>query len=92
MSLIECGPVNTEFLRNLKKTEVGDESVEVDAHTRRLYELYLQHCEKMFQNAAQDTDDIIQVRSGDTVQVETIIHHDADTSEKLCYNCVITGL
>ncbi|KAF4093025.1 hypothetical protein AMELA_G00027520 [Ameiurus melas] len=61
VSLIECGPVNTDFLRNLKKTEVTDESVEVDAHTRHLYEMYLQHCEKMFQNAAQDTDDIIQV-------------------------------
>ncbi|GAA6065763.1 estradiol 17-beta-dehydrogenase 1 [Tachysurus ichikawai] len=61
VSLIECGPVNTDFLRNLKKTEVSDESVEVDAHTRRLYEMYLQHCEMMFQNAAQDTDDIIQV-------------------------------
>nr|AIZ03371.1 17beta-hydroxysteroid dehydrogenase 1 [Clarias batrachus] len=61
VSLIECGPVNTDFLRNLKKTDLSDECVEVDAHTAHLYEKYLQHCEKMFQNAAQDTEDIIQV-------------------------------
>ncbi|XP_036446364.1 estradiol 17-beta-dehydrogenase 1 [Colossoma macropomum] len=61
VSLIECGPVNTNFLRNLTKTELSDESVEVDTDTRRLYEMYLQHCQKMFQNAAQDTDDIVQV-------------------------------
>ncbi|XP_062841086.1 estradiol 17-beta-dehydrogenase 1 [Trichomycterus rosablanca] len=61
VSLVECGPVNTDFLNNLKKTEVSDDSVEVDELTRRLYEMYLQHCEMMFQNAAQDTDDIIQV-------------------------------
>lgn len=67
MSLIECGPVNTDFLRNLKKS---DESVEVDAHTRHLYELYLQHCEQMFQNAAQDTDDIIQVSLCDIIQID----------------------
>lgn len=67
MSLIECGPVNTDFLRNLKKTEVSDESVEVDAHTRHLYEMYLQHCENIFQNIGQDTDDIIQVSPGNTI-------------------------
>ncbi|KAI4896053.1 hypothetical protein NFI96_028045 [Prochilodus magdalenae] len=63
VSLIECGPVNTNFLRNLTKTEPSDEAVEVDADTRSLYEMYLQHCQKMFQNAAQDTDDIVQPRS-----------------------------
>ncbi|XP_051571722.1 estradiol 17-beta-dehydrogenase 1 [Myxocyprinus asiaticus] len=61
MSLIECGPVNTDFLVNLKRTEPSDEALPVDAHTRNLYEQYLQHCESVFQNAAQDTDDIIQV-------------------------------
>ncbi|KAL7860670.1 hypothetical protein AOLI_G00170190 [Acnodon oligacanthus] len=61
VSLIECGPVNTNFLRNLTKTELSDVSVEVDADTRSLYEMYLHHCQKMFQNAAQDTDDIVQV-------------------------------
>ncbi|XP_072549994.1 17-beta-hydroxysteroid dehydrogenase type 1 [Salminus brasiliensis] len=61
VSLIECGPVNTDFLKNLMKTESTDDSVEVDAETRSLYEMYLQHCHEMFQNAAQDTEDIVQV-------------------------------
>nr|AAP74564.1 17-beta hydroxysteroid dehydrogenase [Danio rerio] len=63
ISLIECGPVNTDFLMNLKRTETGDKEleVEVDAHTRSLYDQYLQHCQSVFQNAAQDTEDIIQV-------------------------------
>ncbi|XP_030649812.1 17-beta-hydroxysteroid dehydrogenase type 1 [Chanos chanos] len=62
VSLIECGPVNTDFLMNLQKTELGDEALQkVDAHTRDLYETYLRHCESVFQNMAQDTDDIIQV-------------------------------
>lgn len=53
--------MNTDFINNLKKTEVSDDSVEVDEHTRRLYETYLQHCDMMFQNAGQDTDDVVQV-------------------------------
>lgn len=61
MSLIECGPVNTDFMMNLKRTEPSDKALEVDAHTRSLYDQYLQHCQSVFQNAAQDTDDIIQV-------------------------------
>ncbi|XP_016344065.1 estradiol 17-beta-dehydrogenase 1 [Sinocyclocheilus anshuiensis] len=61
VSLIECGPVNTDFLMNLKRTEPSEEALEVDAHTRSLYDQYLQHCQSVFQNAAQDTDDIIQV-------------------------------
>ncbi|RXN12841.1 estradiol 17-beta-dehydrogenase 1 [Labeo rohita] len=61
VSLIECGPVNTDFLMNLKRTEPSDEVLEVDGYTRSLYDQYLQHCQSVFQNAAQDTDDIIQV-------------------------------
>ncbi|XP_042576382.1 estradiol 17-beta-dehydrogenase 1 isoform X1 [Cyprinus carpio] len=61
VSLIECGPVNTDFLMNLKRTEPSEEALEVDAHTRSLYDQYLQHCQAVFQNAAQDTEDIIQV-------------------------------
>lgn len=64
MSLIECGPVNTDFLVNLQKTELGDTSLQqVDTHTQRLYEKYLQHCRSVFQNAAQDTEDIVKVCS-----------------------------
>ncbi|KAM9784937.1 estradiol 17-beta-dehydrogenase 1 isoform X1 [Syngnathus typhle] len=62
VSLIECGPVNTDFLVNLKKAELGDPSLQhVDARTLDLYERYLQHCSYVFQNAAQDTEDIVKV-------------------------------
>ncbi|KAM4598468.1 17-beta-hydroxysteroid dehydrogenase type 1 [Polymixia lowei] len=62
VSLIECGPVNTDFLDNLQKAELGDASLEhLDAHTLSLYEKYLQHCVTVFQNAAQDTEDIVKV-------------------------------
>ncbi|XP_024120087.1 estradiol 17-beta-dehydrogenase 1 isoform X1 [Oryzias melastigma] len=62
MSLIECGPVNTDFLVNLQKAELEDLSVQqVDAKTFSLYEKYLQHCNSVFQNAAQDTEDIVKI-------------------------------
>ncbi len=47
---------------NLKRTEPSDEALEVDARTRSLYDQYLKHCQSVFQNAAQDTEDIIQVQ------------------------------
>ncbi|KAF7199140.1 17-beta-hydroxysteroid dehydrogenase type 1 [Nothobranchius furzeri] len=62
VSLIECGPVNTDFLVNLQKAELGDPSLQqVDTQTLSLYEKYLQHCSSVFQNAAQDTEDIVKV-------------------------------
>ncbi|XP_068606590.1 17-beta-hydroxysteroid dehydrogenase type 1 [Brachionichthys hirsutus] len=62
VSLIECGPVNTDFLVNLQQAEVGDASLrQVDAQTLGLYEKYLQHCGSIFQNAAQDTEDVVKV-------------------------------
>ncbi|XP_062264587.1 estradiol 17-beta-dehydrogenase 1 [Platichthys flesus] len=62
VSLIECGPVNTDFLVNLQKAELGDASLQlIDTHTLGLYEKYLQHCDSVFQNAAQDTEDIVKV-------------------------------
>ncbi|CAG5898021.1 unnamed protein product [Menidia menidia] len=62
VSLIECGPVNTSFMVNLQKAEVGDPSLkDVDAQTLSLYEKYLQHCSSVFQTAAQDTEDIVKV-------------------------------
>ncbi|CAL8273258.1 unnamed protein product [Lota lota] len=65
MSLIECGPVNTDFLDNQQKAELGDASLQqVDASTLGLYEQYLHHCTAMFQNAAQDTEDIVKVFLG----------------------------
>lgn len=64
MSLIECGPVNTNFLVNLEKAELGDAPLRlVDPLTVNLYEKYLQHCSFVFQNAAQDTEDIVKVKS-----------------------------
>lgn len=65
VSLIECGPVNSDFLVNLQKAELGDESLQqVDGQTLSLYEKYLQHCSMVFQNAAQDTEDIVKVCKG----------------------------
>ncbi|XP_034076147.1 estradiol 17-beta-dehydrogenase 1 [Gymnodraco acuticeps] len=62
VSLVECGPVNTDFLVNLQKAELGDTSLQqVDDLTLNLYEKYLQHCGSVFQNAAQDTEDIVKV-------------------------------
>ena len=62
MSLIECGPVNTDFLVNLQKVELRDMSLqEVDTHTLSLYEKYLKHFGCIFENAAQDTEDIVKV-------------------------------
>ncbi|XP_024920538.1 17-beta-hydroxysteroid dehydrogenase type 1 [Cynoglossus semilaevis] len=62
VSLIECGPVNTNFLVNLEKAELGDAPLRlVDPLTVNLYEKYLQHCSFVFQNAAQDTEDIVKV-------------------------------
>lgn len=64
LSLIECGPVNSDFLINLQKAELGDSSLQqVDGRTLSLYEKYLQHCSTVFQNAAQDTEDIVEVCS-----------------------------
>ncbi|XP_056262466.1 estradiol 17-beta-dehydrogenase 1 [Pseudoliparis swirei] len=62
VTLIECGPVNTDFLVNLQRAELGDASLQqVDALTLSLYEKYLRHCGDVFQNAAQDTEDIVKV-------------------------------
>ena len=67
MSLIECGPVNTDFLDNQKKAELGDASLErVDPTTLGLYGQYLHHCTAVFQNAAQDTEDIVKVGPGNS--------------------------
>ncbi|XP_036408836.1 estradiol 17-beta-dehydrogenase 1 [Megalops cyprinoides] len=62
VSLIECGPVNTHFLSNLKKTEPAELSLlQLDPRTRSLFDTYLQHCATIFQTVAQDPEDIMQV-------------------------------
>ncbi|KAJ8377240.1 hypothetical protein AAFF_G00264680 [Aldrovandia affinis] len=61
ISLIECGPVNTHFLSN-QRAEPGESQVgQVDPLTCGLYATYLQHCNTIFQSAAQEAEDIVQV-------------------------------
>ncbi|KAK7939931.1 hypothetical protein WMY93_003257 [Mugilogobius chulae] len=62
VSLIECGPVNTNFLENLQKVELGDSSLDaLDPLTRSLYQSFMMHCGSVFQNVAQDTEEIVKV-------------------------------
>ncbi|KAJ8251239.1 hypothetical protein GJAV_G00218840 [Gymnothorax javanicus] len=62
VSLIESGPMNTHFLSNLRRSEPGDAVLQqVDPLTRDLYDAFLQHCSTVFQSAAQDAQDIVQV-------------------------------
>ncbi|XP_063819635.1 17-beta-hydroxysteroid dehydrogenase type 1 [Pseudophryne corroboree] len=62
VSLIECGPVNTNFMNNLHVSDNNDSQLEgVDNETQSLYAQYLQHCQTIFQDVAQDTDEILQV-------------------------------
>ncbi|MBN3296554.1 DHB1 dehydrogenase, partial [Amia calva] len=62
LSLIECGPVNSNFVSNLQCTDPESSSMQhVDAQTRALYRTYLRHCSTIFQTAAQDSEDIVQV-------------------------------
>ncbi|XP_078497532.1 17-beta-hydroxysteroid dehydrogenase type 1 isoform X1 [Lissotriton helveticus] len=62
VSLIECGPVNTDFLNNVQCSDPEDGSLEsVDPETRDLYGRYLQHCQTIFQDVAQDTEDVLRV-------------------------------
>ncbi|KAK6470220.1 estradiol 17-beta-dehydrogenase 1 [Huso huso] len=62
ISLIECGPVNTNFMTNLQRTDPEDPKLQhVDPETTQLYQKYLQHCERVFEEAAQDTEEIVQV-------------------------------
>ncbi|OCT88258.1 estradiol 17-beta-dehydrogenase 1 [Xenopus laevis] len=62
VSLIECGPVSTNFMNNLHSVDTSDSCLqEVDSDTRLLYDQYLQHCQSIFQDVAQDTEEILQV-------------------------------
>ncbi|XP_069490534.1 17-beta-hydroxysteroid dehydrogenase type 1 isoform X2 [Ambystoma mexicanum] len=62
VSLIECGPVNTNFLNNVQCSDREDITLEgVDPETRDLYDKYRQHCQTIFQDVAQDTEDVLQV-------------------------------
>lgn len=62
MSIIECGPVNTDFMVNLQMSKLGDSTLEaLDSNTLSLYKRFLMHCGTVFQNAAQETEDIVKV-------------------------------
>ncbi|XP_072263141.1 17-beta-hydroxysteroid dehydrogenase type 1 [Pyxicephalus adspersus] len=63
VSLIECGPVNTNFMNKLQNEQsVSNSQLQnVDSNTCALYAQYLQHCQAIFQDVAQDTDEILEV-------------------------------
>ncbi|XP_064329113.1 17-beta-hydroxysteroid dehydrogenase type 1 isoform X2 [Phalacrocorax carbo] len=62
LTLVECGPVNTSFLDNLQRPDPdGSELQGLDAETRDLYHRYLQHCESLFHDAAQEVEEVLQV-------------------------------
>uniref|UniRef100_A0A8C8R5S4 Hydroxysteroid 17-beta dehydrogenase 1 n=1 Tax=Pelusios castaneus TaxID=367368 RepID=A0A8C8R5S4_9SAUR len=62
VTLIECGPLNTSFLANLQSTDAEGSALQVlDSQTRALYSQYLQHCQSLFRDAAQDTEEVLQV-------------------------------
>ncbi|XP_014449664.1 17-beta-hydroxysteroid dehydrogenase type 1 isoform X2 [Alligator mississippiensis] len=59
ITLIECGPVNTSFLSNMQSMDPeGHELQGLDPKTYALYCQYFQHCQSLFQDAAQDTDEV----------------------------------
>ncbi|XP_031822172.1 estradiol 17-beta-dehydrogenase 1 isoform X2 [Sarcophilus harrisii] len=67
ISLIECGPVRTAFQ---EKLEGGPGGVlgSADLETRALFSRYQQHCERLFREAAQDPEDVVEVGcSGDSL-------------------------
>lgn len=65
ITLIECGPVNTSFLSNMQSMDPeGHELQGLDPKTYALYCQYFQHCQSLFQDAAQDTDEVLQVTLG----------------------------
>ncbi|XP_074079962.1 17-beta-hydroxysteroid dehydrogenase type 1 isoform X2 [Macrotis lagotis] len=60
ISLIECGPVRTAFQ---EKLEGGPGGVlgSADPQTRALFSRYQRHCQRLFREAAQDPEDVVQV-------------------------------
>ncbi|KAM6107992.1 17-beta-hydroxysteroid dehydrogenase type 1 [Pterocles gutturalis] len=62
LTLVECGPVNTSFLANLRRPDPeGSELQGLDAATRGLYGRYLRHCQSLFGEAAQEVEEVLQV-------------------------------
>lgn len=62
LTLVECGPVNSSFTANLQRPDPdGSELQRLDAGTRSLYRRFLQHCQGLFRDAAQEVDEVLQV-------------------------------
>ncbi|XP_051650674.1 17-beta-hydroxysteroid dehydrogenase type 1 isoform X2 [Manacus candei] len=62
VTLVECGPVHTSFLANLQCPDPeGSELEGLDAETRGLYRRYLQHCQSLFRDTAQEVEDVLPV-------------------------------
>ncbi|MBN3294461.1 DHB1 dehydrogenase, partial [Polypterus senegalus] len=62
ISLIECGPVNTNFMANQQKTSPKESELQkIDAKTKALYQAYIRHCQRIFQDDMQDTENVVQV-------------------------------
>lgn len=62
LTLVECGPVNTSFLANLQRPDPeGSELQGLDAETQDLYCRYLQHCQSLFRDTAQEVEEVLQV-------------------------------
>ena len=62
VSIIECGPVNTNFMANVQMSRLSDSALDaLDNSTLSLYERFLMHCGEVFQNTAQETEDIVKV-------------------------------
>ncbi|XP_054252855.1 17-beta-hydroxysteroid dehydrogenase type 1 [Indicator indicator] len=62
LTLVECGPVKSSFMANLQRPDPeGSELRGLDAGTRSLYRRFLQHCQGLFHDAAQEVDEVLQV-------------------------------
>ncbi|XP_074018960.1 17-beta-hydroxysteroid dehydrogenase type 1 [Numenius arquata] len=61
LTLVECGPVNTSFLANLQCPDPeGSKMQGLDVETRGLYRQFLQHCQSLFRDTAQEVEDVLQ--------------------------------
>ncbi|KAM8795320.1 17-beta-hydroxysteroid dehydrogenase type 1 [Eudromia elegans] len=62
VTLVECGPVHTRFLANARRPAPAGRALRrLDAATRRLYGRYVRHCRRLFREAAQDVEDVVEV-------------------------------
>lgn len=62
LTLVECGPVHTNFQANLQRPDPeGSEMRGLDAETQGLYRRYLWHCQNIFRDAAQEVEEVLPV-------------------------------